>query len=97
MLALTDDAVQAVKEIVFSSEEAAETGGLRLVAEEGGAQTRLQLSVVPLPAEDDEVIEEQGARVFLDSGAASLLDEMVLDASVEGNQVEFTLADQIEE
>jgi Fe-S cluster assembly iron-binding protein IscA len=43
------------------------------------------------------VIEEQGARVFLDSGAASLLDDKVLDASVEGNQVEFTLADQIEQ
>jgi Fe-S cluster assembly iron-binding protein IscA len=58
LLALTDDAVRAVKEIVFSSEEAAETGGVRLVAEEEGAQPRLQLSVVPLPAEDDDVIEE---------------------------------------
>jgi hypothetical protein len=47
-----------------SSEEASETGGLRLVAEQAGTQTNFQLSVVPLPAEDDEVIEEQDARVF---------------------------------
>jgi iron-sulfur cluster assembly protein len=60
-------------------------------------RTNLQVSVVPLPAEDDEVIEEQGARVFLEPEAASLLEDKVLDASVEQNQVAFTIADQIEE
>jgi iron-sulfur cluster assembly protein len=52
---------------------------------------------VPLPAEDDEVVEEQGARVFLEPEAASLLDDKVLDASVEQDQVAFTIADRIEE
>jgi iron-sulfur cluster assembly protein len=94
LLALTDSAVEAVKHIVSSSEEASETGGLRLVAEQAGTQANFQLSVVPLPAEDDEVIEEQGARVFLEPEAASLLDDKVLDASVEQNRVAFTLADQ---
>ena len=97
MLALTDSAVEAVKHIVSSSEEFSETGGLRLVAEQKGMQTNLELSVVPLPAEDDEVIEEQGARVFLEPEAASLLDDKVLDASVQQSQVAFTIADQIEE
>jgi len=97
LLALTDSAVEAVKNIVSSSDEASETGGLRMVAEQAGMQTNLQLSVVPLPAEDDEVIEEQGARVFLEPEAASLLDDKVLDASVEQDQVAFTIADQIEE
>ena len=81
MLALTDSAVQAVTEIVSSSDEASETGGLRMVAEQAGTQANFQLSVVPLPAEDDEVIDEQGARVFLEPDAASLLDDKVLDAS----------------
>jgi iron-sulfur cluster assembly protein len=94
LLALTDSAVEAVKNIVSSSDEASETGGLRMVAEQKG---NLQVSVVPLPAEDDEVIEEQGARVFLEPEAASLLDDKVLDASVEQDQVAFTIADQIEE
>jgi Fe-S cluster assembly iron-binding protein IscA len=97
LLTLTDSAVEAVKHIVSSSEELTETGGLRLVAEQTGMQANLELSVVPLPAEDDEVIEEQGARVFLEPEAAALLDDKVLDASVEQNQVAFTIADQIEE
>jgi iron-sulfur cluster assembly protein len=97
LLALTDSAVQAVKDIVSSSDEASETRGLRLVAERAGTQANFHLNVVPLPAEDDEVIEEQGARVFLEPEAASLLDDKVLDASVEQNQVAFTIADQVEE
>jgi iron-sulfur cluster assembly protein len=96
-LALTDSAVQAVKGIVSSSDEASETGGLRMVAERAGTQANFDLSVVPLLAEDDEVIEEQGARVFLEPEAASLLDDKVLDASVEQDQVAFTIAEQIEE
>jgi Fe-S cluster assembly iron-binding protein IscA len=94
LLALTDSAVEAVKHIVSSSEEASETAGLRLVAEQVGTQTNFQLSVVPLPAEDDEVIEEEDARVFLEPEAASLLDDKVLDATVDQNRVAFTIADQ---
>jgi iron-sulfur cluster assembly protein len=94
LLALTDSAVEAVKHIVSSSEEASETAGLRLVAQQVGAQANFQLNVVPLPAEDDEVIEEREARVFLEPEAASLLDDKVLDATVEQNKVAFTIADQ---
>jgi Fe-S cluster assembly iron-binding protein IscA len=94
VLALTENAVEAVQEILSSSEDAPELGGLRLVAEPAGTQMNLQLSVVALPAEDDEVIEEQGARLFLDPEAASLLDDKVLDARIESNQVAFTIADQ---
>ena len=97
LLALTDNAVEAVKTIVSSSDEPSETSGLRVVAELTETQTNLQLSVVTLPAEDDEVIEEQGVRVFLEQEAASLLDDKVLDATVEQNQVAFTIADQVEE
>ena len=97
MLALTDSAVEAVKSIVSSSDEASETSGLRMVAERAGTQANFHLSVVALPAEYDEVIDEQGARVFLEPEAASLLDEKVLDASVEQDQVAFKIAEQIEE
>jgi iron-sulfur cluster assembly protein len=94
LLALTDSAVQAVTEIVSSSDEHSETGGLRMVAEQEGTQVNFQLAVVPVPAEDDEVVEEQGARVFLEPEAASLLDDKVLDAKLEQNRVAFTIADQ---
>jgi iron-sulfur cluster assembly protein len=97
LLALTDNAVQAVKEIVGSSEAAPETGGLRVVADHSGSETNLHLSVVALPAGDDDVIEEDGARLFLEPEAASLLDDKILDASLESNQVAFMLADQIDD
>ena len=94
LLALTDNAVQAVKNIVAATEGSSETGGLRLVAEQDGTQANFALSVVPLPAEDDEVVEEQDARVFLEPQAASLLEDKVLDAVVQENRVSFTIADQ---
>jgi iron-sulfur cluster assembly protein len=61
------------------------------------AETYFHLSIVPLPAEDDEVIEEDGARIFLDPEAASLLDDKVLDVSVEQNQLAFTIGNQSEQ
>lgn len=94
MLALTDNAVQAVKHIVSSTEGSSETGGLRMVAERAGTEVNFALSVVPLPAEDDAVVDEQDARVFLEPEAASLLDDKVLDAVVDQNRVSFTIADQ---
>src|SRR5215207_3352289 len=95
--ALTDHTVEAVKTMVSSSDDVSETSGLRIVAEQAEAQMNLRLSVALLPDEDDEVIEEQGARVFLEPEAAALFDDNVLDASVEQNQVAFTITDQVEE
>jgi iron-sulfur cluster assembly protein len=97
MLALTESAVEVVKALVGASDDAVDSSGLRVVAEPAGLRTNLQLRVVPLPAEDDQVIEEEGARLFLEPEAAALLDDKVLDASVEQGQVAFTLGDQSEE
>jgi iron-sulfur cluster assembly protein len=94
LLALTDRAVEAVKDIVSSSGEAPETGGLRLSAEREGTEASFKLRVASLPAEDDAVIEERGARVFIEPDAAALLDDKVLDATVDQNQVAFTVVDQ---
>jgi Fe-S cluster assembly iron-binding protein IscA len=69
---------------------------MRVVADRVGAQVNFQLSVVALPGEDDEVIEEQGARLFLDPQASSLLEDKLLDANVGQSQVEFTIAEQAE-
>lgn len=60
-----------------------------------GAQANFQISVAALPGENDQVIEEEGARLFLDPDAASLLDDRVLDARpVEENKVQFLLTDE---
>jgi Fe-S cluster assembly iron-binding protein IscA len=96
LLALTDRAVQAVKEIVSSSEATPDTGGLRMAAEPSEAPVRFQLSVAALPGEDDEVVEEQGARLFLDQQVAHLLEDKVLDASVDEGQLAFVLGEKDE-
>jgi iron-sulfur cluster assembly protein len=94
LLALTDRAVEAVRDIVSSSSEASETGGLRLSADRAGTQASFKLSVASLPAEDDAVIEEHGARVFVDPDVAALLDDKMLDATIDQNQVAFTVVEQ---
>ena len=94
MLALTDRTVEAVKEIVSSSGEAPETGGLRLSAEREGTQASFKLRLASVPAEDDAVIEERGARVFVDADAAALLADKMLDATVDQDQVAFTVVEQ---
>lgn len=93
MLALTDSAAQAVRQIVSSS-EASETGGVRVTADRVGDELSFRLSVVEMPGVDDEVIEEQGARVFLEPEAALALGDKILDARVEDNRVAFMVADQ---
>jgi iron-sulfur cluster assembly protein len=93
MLALTERAVEVVKEIV-ASDGPAETSGLRMVADQVGTEPHLQITIAALPGEDDQIVETEGARVFLEPGAASLLDDKLLDATVEQNQVSFTIVDQ---
>jgi iron-sulfur cluster assembly protein len=93
MLALTDTAVEVVKEIV-ASDGPAEDAGLRMVAVQEGSHARFQLTVAAVPGEDDEIVETQGARVFLEPNAASLLDDKLLDAFVAENEVSFTIVDQ---
>jgi Fe-S cluster assembly iron-binding protein IscA len=97
LLTLTDEAVEAVTGIVSSAGDVPETGGLRMVAAQSGMDTSVHLSIVALPAEDDEVIEEEGARVFLEPAAAELLDHKVLDVGITQGQLAFTIADQLDE
>lgn len=55
-------------------------------------ESQLTIEFAPEPAPDDQVIEEGGARVFVDSAAAPILDNVQLFARMEGEQVAFGLA-----
>ena len=94
MLAITENAAEAIQTIVSSSPEIPENGGLRIVARPEEQQEKFELSVAAIPAEDDEVVEEHGAQVFLDPKASSYLEDKILDARVEGHQVGFALLEQ---
>jgi Fe-S cluster assembly iron-binding protein IscA len=91
MLTLTDNAATVVKTIANQAPDA-EGVGLRITTSDTNA-SELNLSVVPEPDAADQVIENAGARVFLEPGVAFILDDKVLDAQVEENgAVTFAVA-----
>jgi Fe-S cluster assembly iron-binding protein IscA len=98
VLTFTHEAAEAIDAVVHSAPNAPDTAGLRIargVAPDG--QEGLQLSVSGQPEPDDAVVEAEGTPVFLDSEAAALLDDKVLDARVDGEQVGFLLREQRDE
>jgi iron-sulfur cluster assembly protein len=96
LLAITETAATAIKSLTASQEQPDEAG-VRIAAREDAevdALDSLKLSVVEGPAEDDQIIDEHGAHVFLEAHAASYLDDKLLDASMDGQQVRFAVSDQ---
>jgi iron-sulfur cluster assembly protein len=92
MLALTDQAKEVIKGIV---EEVGPDGGLRITAgNEGNGDTALEFDLAPAPAEGDKVVEEDGAKVFLDEAAAEVLADKTLDVHEHGDHFHFSLEDQ---
>jgi iron-sulfur cluster assembly protein len=93
MLALSESASTAIRNLVDRSELPG-ASGLRIAAEEGGSG-RLGVSTAGMPEEGDQVVEDQGARVFLEPSAAVMLDDKVLDATVdEQGRIGFVLSSQ---
>ncbi len=95
MLELTADAVDAVRTIVRTeAHKSPEASGLRLVGRTKGEETELHVSLARAPEDEDRVVEEGGARLFLDAVAASYLRDKRLDASTTSAGIRFTLSDQ---
>ncbi|TML85222.1 MAG: HesB/YadR/YfhF-family protein [Actinobacteria bacterium] len=87
MLTLTENAAEAIKGLVES-----EDAGLRISTEEGeddGVGIRLEVAEAAL--EGDKVVVEHGAHVFLDAGAALILDNRVLDVTTRAERVSFAI------
>jgi Fe-S cluster assembly iron-binding protein IscA len=91
VLQVTESAVEAVKAIVEQAEVGA-TGGLRIAVDE--ADESVELGVEEAAGPDDTVIDESGARVFLDAASAQALDAMVLDAHGHDDHFHFELFEQ---
>lgn len=89
MVVLTDNAVVAIQTLT-AQPGAPEGGGLRIAADESLGS--LRLSLASSPAQDDAVVEESGARLFLDQTATEVLSDMTLDAGADNEgQIEFTV------
>jgi len=94
MLAVTDNAATAIRDI--TAQEAVPPGsGLRIAADESG--NALTLSLAAKPLDGDHVIDEAGARLFLDRLAVQLLDGKELDVTVDpSGDLQFAVADRFD-
>lgn len=91
MLTLTENASTIVKQIVGGA-EAPDSAGLRIT---GTPETELAVSAVAGAEPDDAVVAQDGATVYLDSGAVQALDDKILDAGVDDSgNVQFGLYQQ---
>jgi Fe-S cluster assembly iron-binding protein IscA len=92
VLTLTDNAATEIRNLV-SQPDVPDDAGVRIASNPEGALT---LALTPGPADGDAVVDQDGARVFLEPQAGELLDDKELDAGVDpqGN-VQFSLAQQV--
>ncbi len=97
MLTITSNAAEAIRTIVEAT-DVPDEGGIRIaIAQQNGSQASLELAISPAPLEGDEVLEEQGAHVFLDPMAAVALDDKSLDAQIEGDEISFGIVERDED
>ena len=93
MLTLTDNATNVIRTL-GESPELPDGAGLRIAATADGSQG-LTLAAATQPRDGDQVVEQDGARVFLEPDAAQVLDDKVLDARVDDDGgVQFMVAQQ---
>jgi iron-sulfur cluster assembly protein len=93
MLQLSESASTAIRDLV-ESPELPDLAGLRIAGDESGSG-QLTVSTAATPEAGDQVVEDRGARVFLEPGAAAILDDKVLDAAVdERGRMGFVLSSQ---
>jgi iron-sulfur cluster assembly protein len=97
MLTITSNAAEAIREIVQST-DVPDEGGIRIsIARQNGAQASLELALSPAPLEGDEVLDADGAHVFLDELAAMALEDKSLDAQIDGGEISFGILERDEE
>jgi Fe-S cluster assembly iron-binding protein IscA len=90
---LTENASTVVKTII-SQDGASPESGLR-ISQEAADSAALSVAPTQAPEPGDQVVEDGGARVFLEENAAVTLDDKVLDAQVDENGgVQFLLGIQ---
>jgi iron-sulfur cluster assembly protein len=93
MLTITDTAVSAIRNLTSQPDLPVDTG-LRIMKQDSGAPS-FQLALTEGPAAGDQVVEEGGARIFLEPAAAGALEDKALDAQVnDQGDLSFRICDQ---
>lgn len=95
MLALTDSARDVVRKIP-NQPMLPSSAGLRIAYRTGvAADGSLEVAAVHEPHPDDQVVDSDGARVFLGTRAATALADKVLDARTDDRgRIEFSVDHQ---
>ncbi|MGK5738621.1 adhesin [Micromonospora sp. URMC 103] len=84
MLTMTDNAVLVIRDLA-NQQDVGEDGGVRIAADaEAGSLT---VELVAAPVQGDHVVDNQGARIFLDSDAAEILGDASVDATVDDDGI----------
>jgi len=79
-VAMTDKAIDQVKQFMLQQDVAIATAGLRVSAMPGGCSGfRYWLNVEEHALPDDSVVEQGGLRIFLDASSATYLDGAEID------------------
>lgn len=95
MLAVTSSAAEAIRDIASAIPE---TAGIRLAPLPGvqvnGSMpdTGLEAQPAASPDEADEVLQEEGATLFIEPSLVPHLEDKVLDVEMEGVQATFVLS-----
>lgn len=94
MLTITPKASNAIRGILDASD--APDGSMFRIAPqaEDGTDPGLTLSVIDSPPADDQIVEGEQVAVCVDPSAAVILDDKELDATVIGDQISFSIAEQ---
>jgi Fe-S cluster assembly iron-binding protein IscA len=88
VLTLTGNAQTLVRDIT-ARPEVPDGGGLRIAPAPSAEGLEVSLAAEPVPG--DQVIDADGARVFVEPQVATLLDESTLDADPSGAGSGFVL------
>jgi iron-sulfur cluster assembly protein len=92
MLTITDTAAEVIKGIV-ASPQVPEGAGRRIATRPDiAAEHAFEVSIAAVPAEEDEVVEQSAAQVFLEPHATEALDDKVV--ADEGGEVRFAVGEQ---
>lgn len=94
MLTLTRDAAEAIQHLT----EERDTPGVRILADPAPAAGRaaLQIELARAPDVEDTILEAGGARLYLEPVSMRVLDDKVLDAEEDGDELHFAIFRQPE-
>jgi iron-sulfur cluster assembly protein len=85
MLQIAEDALDALREI----------GAIRIRGVEAGEdEIELEIEEADEPQMDDQLVERDGVRVYLDPVAANALEDQILGVEAHGDHFHFTFEEQ---